>query len=89
MLNVQSCTDNLPISAVTANGYQYGYPPSNVLVNSLSTRWSNPGITLWIRTDLGTTKSICSGDIAWCKGMKEDIIMLLPHPQMALQLLMK
>jgi subtilisin family serine protease len=63
-----SCTTNLPISGVVANGNEAGSPPSNVIDNSLSTRWSNPGIGSWIRADLGTTKSICSVDIAWWKG---------------------
>jgi hypothetical protein len=70
-INVQdlgSCTTNIPISAVTASGNQVGYPPSNVLDNSLGTRWSNPGVGSWILPDLGTTKNICSVDIAWWSG---------------------
>ena len=63
-----SCSTNLSISGVTASGNQAGYPPSNVLDNSLSTRWSNPVIGSWIRADLGTSKNICSVDIAWYKG---------------------
>jgi hypothetical protein len=62
------CTTNLSISSVTANGFETGNPPSNVLDNSLSTRWSNPGLGSWIRADLGPTKTICSVDIAWYKG---------------------
>jgi len=63
-----TCSSNLSISAVTANGNEAGNPPSNVLDNSLSTRWSNPTLGSWIRADLGTTKTICSVDIAWYKG---------------------
>jgi uncharacterized protein YxeA len=66
--NAVSCSTNLSISGVTASGNQVGYPPSNVLDNSLSTRWSNPGFGSWIRADLGTSKNICSVDIAWWKG---------------------
>ena len=62
------CSANLSISGVTASGNQDGYPPSNVLDNSLSTRWSNPGVGSWIRADLGTSKTFCSVDIAWWKG---------------------
>jgi hypothetical protein len=62
------CTTNIAINRVSASGNQVGYPPSNVLDNSLSTRWSNPGLGSWIRTDLGTIKNICSVDIAWWKG---------------------
>ena len=66
--SAQSCTNNFPISGVIASGNQDGYPPSNVLDNSLSTKWTNPGIGSWIRADLGTSKNICSVDIAWWKG---------------------
>jgi subtilisin len=62
------CTTNIAINRVSASGNQVGYPPSNVLDNSLSTRWSNPGVGSWIRADLGTGKNICSVDIAWWKG---------------------
>lgn len=66
--NADTCNINLSINGVTANGNQDGYPPTNVLDNSLSTRWSNPGTGSWIRADLGTSKTICSVDIAWWKG---------------------
>ncbi|MDW0169556.1 MAG: S8 family serine peptidase [Nitrososphaeraceae archaeon] len=63
-----SCTANLPVSGVTSNGNDAGYPPSNVLDNNLSTRWSSTGVGSWIRADLGSSKTICSVDIAWLKG---------------------
>jgi hypothetical protein len=53
---------------VAASGNQAGFPPSNVLDNDLNTRWSNSGIGSWIQLDLGTSKNICSIDIAWYKG---------------------
>jgi len=63
-----TCTTNLSISGVTANAFETGNPPSNVLDNNLNTRWSNPGVGSWIRADLGTSKTICSVDIAWYRG---------------------
>jgi uncharacterized protein YxeA len=66
------CTANLSISGVTASGYETGGSPSNVLDNSLSTKWSNPALGSWIRADLGTTKKICSVDIAWYKGSERQ-----------------
>src|SRR5437867_3468631 len=66
--SADTCSSNLSISSVTANGFETGNPPSNVLDNSLSTRWSNPGVGSWISADLGSTKTICSVDIAWWKG---------------------
>jgi F5/8 type C domain/Calcineurin-like phosphoesterase len=53
---------------VKASGSQAGFPPSNALDNNLNTRWSNSGIGSWIQLDLGTSKNICSIDIAWYKG---------------------
>ena len=42
--DAQTCATNLPISTVTASASQSGNPPTNVLDNSLSTRWANNGI---------------------------------------------
>jgi len=53
---------------VKASGSQDGFPPSNVLDNDLNTRWSNSGVGSWIQLDLGTSKNVCSIDIAWYKG---------------------
>ena len=66
-LTLNQCTTNLPISGVTASGND-GNIPSNVVDNNLNTRWSNAGVGSWIRVDLGSTKSICSVDIAWYNG---------------------
>jgi uncharacterized protein YxeA len=62
-----SCGTNLPVSGVTASGND-GNVPSNVLDNNLATRWSSLGVGQWIRADLGSTKNICSVDIAWYNG---------------------
>ena len=65
--DAQTCTTNLPVSAVTASGND-GNVPQNVLDNNLNTRWSSLGVGQWIRADLGSTQNICSVDIAWYKG---------------------
>ena len=66
--DVSSCTTNLPISGVTASGYQLGNPPSNAVDADLNTRWANDGVGSWISVDLGLTQNICSVDIAWYSG---------------------
>lgn len=53
---------------VSASGNELGNPPSNTIDNNFTTRWSNPGNGSWIEFDLGSTKSICTVDIAWYKG---------------------
>src|SRR5688572_3503583 len=65
------CTENIPISAVTASGND-GNVPSNVLDNNLNTRWSSLGVGQFIIADLGSTKNICSVDIAWYKGDQRE-----------------
>jgi Concanavalin A-like lectin/glucanases superfamily/F5/8 type C domain/Bacterial Ig domain len=66
--DISSCTTNLPISGVTASGYQLGNPPSNAIDADLNTRWANDGVGSWISADLGLTQNICSVDIAWYNG---------------------
>jgi len=56
------------ITNVKASGSQSGFPASNVLDNNLNTRWSNNGKGSWIQMDLGSSKNICSVNIAWYKG---------------------
>jgi Tfp pilus assembly major pilin PilA/predicted phosphodiesterase len=56
------------VANVKASGSQSGFPPSNVLDNDPNTRWSNNGVGSWIQLDLGTSKNVCSIDIAWYKG---------------------
>ena len=65
--HAQTCSNNLPVSSVSANGND-GNVPQNVLDNDLNTRWSNLGIGSWILMDLGSTDTICSVDIAWFSG---------------------
>ena len=66
-VHAQTCSNNLPVSSVSANGND-GNVPQNVLDNNLNTRWSNLGIGSWILMDLGSTDTICSVDIAWFSG---------------------
>ncbi len=55
-------------TSVKASASQTGYPASNVKDNNLQTRWSNNGKGSWIQLDLGSSKNICSVNIAWYKG---------------------
>jgi hypothetical protein len=82
-VHAQTCSNNLPVSSVSANGND-GNVPQNVLDNNLNTRWSNLGIGSWILMDLGSTDTICSVDIAWFSGIKELVILSLPHLPMDL-----
>ena len=66
-VSAQSCSNNLPISGVTASGND-GNVPINVLDNNLGTRWSSNGIGQFITADLGSSRNICSVDIAWYNG---------------------
>ena len=61
------CVDT-PIQNVETSGSQTGFPGSNVLDNNLNTRWSNNGVGSWIQLDLGSSKNLCSVNIAWYKG---------------------
>ncbi|HZO10807.1 MAG TPA: discoidin domain-containing protein, partial [Nitrososphaeraceae archaeon] len=63
----ESCVKS-SISQVTASGSQVGFPPSNVVDNNPISIWSNYGVGSYILLDLGTSKNICSVDIAWYKG---------------------
>ena len=62
------CTGSTSITNIKTSGSQSGFPPSNVVDKNLDTLWSNYGLGSWIQLDLGTTKKICSVDIAWYKG---------------------
>ena len=55
-------------SSVKASGSETSNPASNVKDNNLQTRWSNNGKGSWIQLDLGSSKNICSVNIAWYKG---------------------
>jgi F5/8 type C domain len=56
------------IKGLQRSASQTGFPSSNILDNNLNTRWSNNGKGSWIQLDLGTSKNICSVNIAWYKG---------------------
>lgn len=64
----QKQCSSVSVQNVRTSGSQAGFPPSNVLDNDLNTRWSNSGVGSWVQLDLGTSKTICSIDIAWYKG---------------------
>jgi hypothetical protein len=63
----ESCVKSENLQAMAASS-QVGFPSSNVLDNNLNTIWSNYGLGSSIQLDLGTSKNICSLDIAWYKG---------------------
>jgi len=62
------CTGLTPITNIQTSGSQSGFPPSNVDDKNLDTLWSTYGLGSWIQLDLGTSKKICSVEIAWYKG---------------------
>jgi hypothetical protein len=57
---------------MTASGNRTQFPASNVLDSNINTRWSNRDIGSWIQLDLGTSKNICSVDIAWHEGNERE-----------------
>jgi len=61
------CVDGHIQNAKTSAS-QAGFPGTNVLDDSLDTRWSNNGVGSWIQLDLGTSNKICDISIAWYKG---------------------
>ena len=62
-----ACVDT-NVSSVSASGSNSNFLPQYVIDKNFNTLWSNYGIGSWIQLDLGTTKNICSVDIAWYKG---------------------
>jgi hypothetical protein len=62
------CTGATPVTNIQTSGSQSGFPPSNVDDKNLDTLWSTYGLGSWIQLDLGTSKKICSVEIAWYKG---------------------
>jgi len=74
---IQTTTSNQPqqtqcsttaITGIKRSGSQTGFPSTNIKDNNLETRWSNNGKGSWIQLDLGSSKNICSVNIAWYKG---------------------
>ena len=63
----ESCVKS-QISQISAASSQSGFPSLNAADNNLNTIWSNYGIGSSIELDLGSSKNICSLDIAWYKG---------------------
>ena len=62
-----TCT-NTNINGVSASASSQGFPPSSVVDNNFNTLWSVFGKGSWIQFDLGSSKNICSINIAWYKG---------------------
>jgi len=58
----------LPITGVSASGFEKPNPPSNAIDNNMKTRWSEYGKGSWLSADLGTQMEICSVNIAWYRG---------------------
>jgi hypothetical protein len=57
----------------SSSGSQTGFPPTNAIDNSYSTKWfssfiSNP----WIKANLGAPKTICGVDITWSDGASRE-----------------
>ncbi|MGV8106892.1 MAG: discoidin domain-containing protein [Nitrososphaerota archaeon] len=65
---VQTQCSTATIGSVKASASATGYPSSYVIDNNIKTRWSNDGKGSWIQLDLGSSKNICSVNIAWFKG---------------------
>ncbi len=61
------CVDG-HIQNVKTSASQTGFPGTNVLDDSLNTRWSNNGVGSWIQLDLGISNKVCDISIAWYKG---------------------
>lgn len=57
----------LPVSGVTAGGHD-GNVPANTLDGDLGTRWSDEGDGVWVRYDLGSSRTVGSVSIAWHSG---------------------
>ncbi|MGI5213658.1 polysaccharide lyase family 7 protein [Plantactinospora sp. CA-290183] len=62
-----SAADPLAVSAVTASGDD-GNVPANTLDDDLGTRWSDEGDGVWIRYDLGASRTVGWLAIAWHGG---------------------
>jgi hypothetical protein len=64
-----TCNTNLPISGATSSPTQTGFTANNAIDNTPTTKWwSTFSVNPWIKLDLGSSKSICSVDIAWADG---------------------
>lgn len=59
---------SVPAANVTASAYTSTFVPANTVDGSLSTRWAGNGDGVWIRYDLGATKTIGYVKLAWYQG---------------------
>jgi hypothetical protein len=55
-------------AAVTASAYTSTYVPANTVDGSLATRWAGNGDGVWIRYDLGASKTVSSVKLGWFSG---------------------
>jgi hypothetical protein len=62
-----TCVDT-NITGISASGSNQNFPPNNVVDKNFNTLWSIYGKGSWIQLDLGSSKNICSVNIAWYKG---------------------
>jgi len=62
-----TCVDT-NITGISASGSSQNFPPNNVVDKNFNTLWSIYGKGSWIQLDLGSSKNICSVNIAWYKG---------------------
>ena len=62
-----TCVDT-NITGISASGSSQNFPPNNVVDKNFNTLWSIYGKGSWIQLDLGSSKNICSINIAWYKG---------------------
>ena len=62
-----TCVDT-NITGISASGSSQNFPPNNVVDKNFNTLWSTYGKGSWIQLDLGSSKNICSVNIAWYKG---------------------
>lgn len=58
----------VPAANVTASAYTSTFVPANTVDGSLSTRWAGNGDGVWIRYDLGATKTVSYVKLAWYAG---------------------
>jgi hypothetical protein len=62
-----TCVDT-NITGISASGSTQNFPPNNVVDKNFNTLWSTYGKGSWIQLDLGSSKNICSVNVAWYKG---------------------
>ena len=63
-----ACTDAVPITDISASGFEASHPQSHAIDSNLTTQWSQDGIGSWITADMGEEMNICGIDIVWYQG---------------------